>query len=277
MSEKGEKASWLEPLPEEYTTEEGSTGRRMLIAGATVVVLAVFGGLVWYSYLEGSDKGPVPVVRADRSVVKEKPDTPGGLKVLDQDKRVFNRLASGAADNSDQLAPSGELPLDRPVEAPKATDDILAQAEEAIKQSVVLSQKLSAATGGARKPAVPESKAPSKGAEKPVVEAVEKPAPKSVVKPSVKKTVAKDVKIGNFLIQLGAFGKKDTAMRLWKQIQKDNMTLLDGLSSDIMMIDLGKKGVLYRLRGGMIGDRASADKICAGLKAKKQACIVVAK
>lgn len=79
---------------------------------------------------------------------------------------------------------------------------------------------------------------------------------------------------GDFLIQLGAFGKKQSAENLWKKLQQENAALLAGLGPDVMMIDLGKKGVLYRLRG-MLAERASADAICAALKAKKQACIVV--
>lgn len=260
MSEEGEKASWLEPLPEEYTTEEDTTGRRMLIAALTVVVLAVFGGLIWYSYLEGTDIGPVPVVRADKSVVKEKPDTPGGLQVLDQDKGVFNRLVSDRVENSEQLAPSGDLPLDRPVET-KAVETATDMVAEDIKSEA---KEITAKTV---EPIEAEQ----------VASEVATIAPASAGKSPVSSEVSSDVKIGNFLVQLGAFGKKNTAIQLWQKLQRDNGTLLAGLSSDIMMIDLGKKGVLYRLRGGMVADRASADKICAGLKAKKQACIVVAK
>ena len=76
-------------------------------------------------------------------------------------------------------------------------------------------------------------------------------------------------------MQLGAFGKKTTAEQLWRKLQKDNTILLAGLDADIMMVDLGKKGVLYRLRGGMIATRSNADTICQALKLRKQACIVV--
>lgn len=231
MSDEGEKASWLEPLPDEYGTEEDMTGRRMMIAALTVVILAIFGGLIWYSYLEGTDNGPVPVVRADNSVVKEKPDTPGGMQVPDQDKNVFNKVASVQADNSEKLEASAELPIERPIEkVVEKTPQTLPPAQKEI-----------------------------------IADEVATIAP------------ASQGKIGDYLIQLGAFGKKDTADLLWNKIQNNNSDLLKGLTSDIMMIDLGKKGVLYRLRGGMIDGRATADKICATLKAKKQACIVVAK
>jgi len=228
MSNEDEKSSWLEPLPEEYAAEGDMTGRRMVIAALTVVILAIFGGVIWYSYLKGSDNGPVPVVRANKAVVKEKPDTPGGLLVPDQDKRVFNKVVSAEKDSLEQLAPSAELPVDRPLadEPTAAVKEELAAAEE----------------------------------------------PPTLLPPT-----AGDVKDGGFLVQLGAFGKETTAEQLWEKIHRANAVLLAGLRADIMMVDLGKKGVLYRLRGGMIADRPAAEKICDGLKAKKQACIVVAK
>lgn len=238
MSDEGEKASWLEPLPDEYGTAEDMTGRRMMVAALTVVILAIFGGLIWYSYLEGTDNGPVPVVRADNSVVKEKPDTPGGMQVPDQDKSVFDKVASVQADESEKLEASAELPIDRPVK--KAVEEEMPVVEE-----------------------VPQSLPPTQN--EIVAREVATIAP------------ASEGKIGNFLVQLGAFGKKETAKQLWNKIQNDNSALLAGLSSDIMMIDLGKKGVLYRLRGGMIDGRPAADAICVELKTKKQACIVVAK
>lgn len=222
MPDEDEKSSWLEPLPEEYTTGEDMTGRRMLVAAFTVIVLAIFGGLIWYSYLKGNDDGPVPVVHADKSVVKEKPDNPGGLQVPDRDKRVFERVTSSPSQESEQLGRSAELPLERPEEA------------------------------------VPESR--------------DIPAP-----PVQEPEAAASLPTGKYLVQLGAFGHKETAEKLWNRLQQENMSQLGDLNPDIMMIDRGKKGVLYRLRGGRVADKAAATNICKALKAKKQACIVVSK
>ncbi len=237
MSDEGEKSSWLEPLPEEYATEGDLTGRRMLVAALTVIILAIFGGLIWYSYMESNNSGPVPVVRADKSVVKIKPDTPGGLQVPDQDKNVFNKITSANNDKTDTLAPSAELPLERPVAVPVDVEP----------EPVPLPPKM-------------ETKTTEAAARK--VAAI---APSSAGK------------TGRFFVQLGAFGKKSSAENLWGKLEKDNAALLLGLTPDIMVLDLGKKGALYRLRGGMIATRGEAKDICDALKAKKQACIVVTK
>ncbi len=241
MSDEDEKSSWLEPLPEEYAADSDMTGRRMLIAALTVIVLAIFGGLVWYSYMEGNDNGPVPAVRADKSVVKIKPSNPGGLEVPDQDKRVFDRVTADQLDAPESLAPSAEIPVDRPTDA--TADEM---ADEVVSE------------------VAPD--AASEGQEA-TTEAVVKPADQGPAKRAVIE--------GDFLIQLGAFGKKQSAEKLWRKLRQENVALFAGLAPDIMMVDLGKKGVLYRLRGGMLAERASADAICAALKAKKQACIVV--
>ncbi|WP_438994485.1 SPOR domain-containing protein [Pseudemcibacter sp.] len=42
-----------------------------------------------------------------------------------------------------------------------------------------------------------------------------------------------------------------------------------------MRVDLGSRGVLYRVRGGMIESREAADKVCADLKKNNQSCMVV--
>ena len=261
MSDEGEKSSWLEPLPGEYADEGDMTGRRMLVAALTVIILAIFGGLIWYSYLEGNKGGPVPVVRADKSVIKVKPDTPGGLQVPDQDKSVFNKVTLADAEKAENLAPSAELPVDLPADmSVEKTSD--AKSIEGAKAKAVQAEKESRL---ALLPPSTEDKPTTKSVRGAVVV-----TPKKIL--SKKKALTE-----GFLVQLGAFGKKATAENLWQKIQKDNGPLLAGLGPDIMMVDLGKKGVLYRLRGGVIADRAQADKICATLKVKKQACIVVKK
>lgn len=240
MSGGDEKTSWLEPIPEEYANDGEMTGRRMFFAALTVIILAVFGGLIWYSYLDGNDNGPVPVVRADRSVVKEKPDNPGGLQVPDQDKRVFVRVDSEEPEKEQSLAPGAEIPVERETKpAPEVAKAEVAKQPEQYIQPLKAEQ-------------LPET--------------TSKTTPKTTPKTN-----------GKYLVQLGAFGQKKTAEQLWIKLQAKFPVILGGLGPDIMMIDLGKKGVFYRLRGGMIADRKLADQICVGLSAKKQPCMVVTK
>jgi len=40
-------------------------------------------------------------------------------------------------------------------------------------------------------------------------------------------------------------------------------------------VDLGEKGVFYRVQAGPLADAAAAERLCAELKERKQGCIVV--
>jgi len=241
MSDENGRSSWLQPLPEAYADEGDMTGRRMFVAALTVITLAIFGGLIWYSYLKGTNDGPVPVVRADNSVIKEKPENPGGLEVPDQDKNVFNRVESGKAEHDGNLGASAELPAERP-------ETVLS---ETVAKNITTA------------PTVPNQIGSPTARPEDVAKAV------AAIAPSVKGNN------GGFLVQLGAFSKEESAQKLWATLKNENAALLMGVSPDVMMIDLGKKGVLYRLRGKMTSTKGHAEDICTALKAKKQACIVV--
>ncbi|WP_321390926.1 SPOR domain-containing protein [Emcibacter sp.] len=250
--ERKEKSSWLEPLPEEYAGEENMTSRRMIIAAITVVVLAIFAGVIWYSYMQGADKGPVPVVRADKSVIKVKPDDPGGMKVPHQDKEIFEQVAGAGSEKEEVLGASSEIPMDRPsVDAPAAGD-----------LNVALPPNPPVEEGDAEAKTVAEAE-----------QAAEQISPAaSAPTPSVTER-----ETGDFMIQLGAFSQLASAEKLWANLAQKHGDLLAGLTPDYMVVDLGEKGVLYRVRGGNIEDRDAADRICDQLKKAGQGCMVVKK
>ena len=71
--------------------------------------------------------------------------------------------------------------------------------------------------------------------------------------------------------------EKSSSAAKWLQAKKKNSSVLARLSPTYMRVDLGAKGVLYRVRGGMINGRKAADNICASLKKNNQGCMVVKK
>ena len=84
-----------------------------------MLAVAAFGWVIWIAYDEGIRTGAVktvPLIRAEASDLKRKPDNPGGLVVPHQDKLVFNRLAPGQADEPvERLLPLPEAPVALPV------------------------------------------------------------------------------------------------------------------------------------------------------------------
>jgi len=221
-------ASWLKPLPEEFANE-GMTNRiRLIFTSVTAIVLICFGVLLWFSYTsESEDMGIVPVVRADNSVVKEKPDEPGGKEILFQDKEVFDRVDNVLNEDQDVIASSAEIPLKRPV------------IEEVIKE-VVLEEVT------------------------PEVVVTEKAEP-----------VAPVAFKGDFMIQIGAFADKSIAEAYWASAKSKYAKFLTNLDPIYMRVDLGARGVLFRVRGGMLENRSAADAVCSSLKSNNQNCIVV--
>ena len=78
-------------------SQGGKRGLALPIAAA-FVVLAGFVGAVWYAYnwgLEDGGRMEVPLIKAEDSPVKVKPDDPGGLKVPNQETLVLNQDGSG--------------------------------------------------------------------------------------------------------------------------------------------------------------------------------------
>ena len=240
MTEKNvDEESWLRPLPEEFANSGMSSRRRMIFASITFVVLAGFSVLIWLSYTsESDDMGPVPVIRADNSVVKEKPDEPGGKEILYQDREVFDRVDNLKKDEESILASSSEIPLKRPV------------AELPIEE----------------KPSAVEEQKPPVVAEQPASKPVS--IPKSAPAPA-------SAPVGTFMVQIGAFAEKSKAEAFWTSVKTKNNTAMARLSPSYMRLDQGVRGSIYRVRGGMIGTRKAADEICAALKRNNQNCIVV--
>lgn len=240
-NKKNENASWLKPIPEDFANDGMSSKKRMILSSVTLVVFIAFGVLIWMSYTsESEDLGPIPVVRADNGVIKKKPEEPGGKEIPFQDKEVFARVDNLPAEEESTIAASAEIPLKRPV-APE-----LPVVEEEPSEEVAT--------------AVAE-----------IVEEVQPSAPAVAPSPPVQRST------GNYMVQVGAIGDRAKADVLWNDVKSKNSTVLANLSPDIIRVDLGERGILYRVRGGMIESREEADRICNSLKSNNQGCLVVSR
>jgi hypothetical protein len=106
--------------------DDGGTVRRLLrrwgrVGGivAALGMAAIFAAAAWYA-LQRSDMQPrvlaeVPLVRAELGPVKEKPEDPGGLKIPNQDKLVFERITpKPQGPKVEKLAPAPEEPIVKP-------------------------------------------------------------------------------------------------------------------------------------------------------------------
>ncbi len=59
-------------------------------------------------------------------------------------------------------------------------------------------------------------------------------------------------------------------------MMKTHPDVLNGLKVNVVKVDRGADGALFRVQGGPFTDRAAAETACGKLKQKSQACLVVA-
>jgi len=276
----------------EYHARRRDAGNKPvgLIAGVAIGLVAV-GGIGWYMYangmLSGSTPGGVPqLVQADPEPYKVKPENPGGMQVENQDKLVYDRVAKGEAPpRVENLLPPPEEPKappqpappppevaaqePTPAQEPTATESEAPQVPSAAEPEVdPLAAAVAAATGGREAATGPLATAPAtppETEEDQIAAAIAAAPAASPIAPVP----------GAFQVQLASARSADGAMGEWKRISGKNAVVLDGLSPSVSEVDLGEKGVFFRLRAGPLADKAAADAICAELAAQNVGCIVV--
>ncbi|MBV8651618.1 MAG: SPOR domain-containing protein [Alphaproteobacteria bacterium] len=276
----------------DYDEEERPRGRlrRPLIIG---VALAVVLGGAWYAYGPGAKRAPgdVPLIRADDTATKTRPNQPGGMAIPDQDKLVFDQ--GHGQPQVEKLLPAPETPLPRPAAAepdtapalpaggsspaPVAATDatpsqpaaLAAIAPAAGPQGGVATTAMTATPAATPTPAPPPTTAAP--AAKPAAAAAATPTP-TPAKPPVKVALATT---GGYKLQVGAMRSDEIAKKEWERIKAANKDILGGLNATWPRVDLGAKGVFYRIQTSAIADAATADHLCSELKQRNVGCIIV--
>lgn len=188
------------------------------------------------------------------TMVKQRPDAPGGMKIDHQDKKLFDLLESENSSNSvsDSVMEKAAATANKDVALVKQAID--KKAQEVQKEATIVETK------------VETTKAPV--AQK-VVEIVDtKP-----VEVKAQAEVSKNVVTSGWAVQLGSFRKTEDAQRAVGLYTDKVGNTLAGLTSYIKRVDLGDKGVVYRVYFTGIKDGESAKQICSQLKVQKQACL----
>jgi cell division septation protein DedD len=254
-------------------------GRPLLRIILVAVVMTLFAGSLWYAYdhVRSRSPGEVPLIRADISATKARPEQPGGMAIPDQDKLVYNQ--GRAQPQVEKLLPPPETPLPRPVAAaepipeppvapvvPPSTPGpgpATLPAEAAVSTVVTRPQPVAAVPPAA--PAQPVAVTPPP-----------KPAPVAVAAPPA--TVQAPTKApagGGFRLQLAALRSEDAAKKEWSRIKQANKDLLGAYAAAWPRVDLGDRGIYYRLQAGPVSDGAAAERVCSELKRRNVGCILV--
>jgi hypothetical protein len=232
--------------------------RRLLATMLAVLVMLLFGGGLWFAYVQatrhvGSDaaSGDVPLIRADERPTKVKPERPGGMEIPDRDKLIYNP----SHPVTEHLLPPPEKPMPRPMPPPPTQSPQTEAAKPPTSPAQV------ATTAPEPAPAATQMAQPPQQITAPPVKAPQAPS-----KPAA-------AKVGPRL-QLGSLRSEEAARQEWERIKHKNTDLLGSLSASPIRADLGDKGIYYRVQTGPVADPASAERICSELKQRNIGCII---
>jgi hypothetical protein len=255
-----------------------------------------------------------PILRAEAGPTKVRPDEPGGMEVPHQDKLVYDRLNPSSAQGGgevERLLPPPETPMERPRAEPElpSEEPMMPMAEEGegelagaqqprvtepapapvpqqrpvpqqpayqpTTQPAPVQQQHTPATPPP--PAVASSK-PQQLVPPPAQSVTPKPAPQVAATPTPPKPAtpapAPAATGGTVRLQVAAVDSEAKAASEWSRLQRKFPGELGGLSMRTVRVDLGAKGIFYRIQGGPV-DEARARQICAALSAQGAGCVLV--
>lgn len=78
-----------------------------------------------------------------------------------------------------------------------------------------------------------------------------------------------------YRLQLGAMRTPEGAQQEWNQLQHQHGDVLGKLAYAAPRVDLGNRGVFYRIQAGPLADAAAANRACGELKRRGVSCIPV--
>jgi Flp pilus assembly protein TadD/cell division septation protein DedD len=92
-----------------------------------------------------------------------------------------------------------------------------------------------------------------------------KPAPIGAMRPA----------ISSHRIQLGALRSEEAAREEWERLRRKHPDLLGAFAAQVSRVDLGERGVFWRLQAGPIADGKRAERLCDELKRRHAGCVPV--
>lgn len=278
--------------------------RRISIRTVLMVVVLVFVVVVWVAYPRGAERYQdvrLPLVRADHSPYKVKPESPGGQFIPHQDSTIFEPLESVQSDVIENILPDAEEPMGRDeiehvvteqkkslIQPPSLNLDVQLtdKKEDIVKQLSPQKQKAKLIDVekelAARKIDTENIRPQQQGQEVienvQVKDIIEQAAiPKPAVKPNIEKPKTQVVKKAPVkpqttsslrYVQVGAFDTKPKAEVEYRKRVLWYGDLIADLNVNYEYADLGAKGVYFRVKLGPTSE-AEARRICNIILDKK--------
>ncbi len=298
----------------EFDLEEAEPPKRrgrLLAAMIALFAIGGFGGVLWYAYSQGqrSADAVAPILKADGEPTRLKPEQPGGMVVPHQDKLVLNSMQQAArpGQQAERLLPPAEAPLPQTTRTapPPAASVTLAPPPAApappppqpvpqmaapapmvppTPPTAVPAPPAPTTAGSLIAPPAPPPVPPASSASAPPVPPpvvptppAPPPPPQIAARPPTPAPPPAAPRVssgsGDWRVQLGSFPAADQANAQWDRLKRAHAEL-QPLGPTTVRVDLGDKGVWYRLQAGPLNE-PGARALCDDLKSKKRDCLVV--
>lgn len=284
------------------------------IALAAVAVFGIGIWFAYDQGVKRGASGAPPLVRADQSPTKVAPENPGGLQVPNQDRQIYERLGSGpqAAPGQERVLPPSERPLPSPPPgvssgaasgssstaqatpgpavtipnrpAPAGVPNQTTAPSPAVTSppganTVATPPRVAnvAPIGNAQPPSAPAATPQSRAGTQPAASAPANPRPAAsqTAPQTAPQAAVQPAAGGSARVQLASLKDQREAQATWGALQKKFPAELGALTASYERVDLGDKGIYFRLQAGPLQNRAAAQVICERLSAARQGCIVV--
>ena len=276
------------PGAEIYTRSSSFNMPSARAIGVVLLLVCVgFGSTYYYAYQQGVAEGQrslPPVVLAENTPIKVPADqVPGGTPEKPENLNIYDVMRGdnpATAPKADAPAPS--TPADN---ATGSIESLIARSEDPFAEALTRAKPQTPQNSievlrnsGAVKvtPPRPELNRAPRAAQPP-----EQAAPPQTARVSPPKAVAKPVqpvaKTGgrqDFMVQLAASRSRALARGVYANLQKQYDDVLGRRDPLFLRVDLGAKGIFYRVNVPGFADRAAATAFCANLKKRGQDCLV---
>ncbi|HVM80687.1 MAG TPA: SPOR domain-containing protein [Stellaceae bacterium] len=246
-------------------------GNRGLAIALALAVMALCAGAVWVAYelKRAPEAGAhAPLIQADNQPVKVKPGDPGGMEIPNRDRLVFNQKGDSTAEHV--LAPP-EAPMPRPAPQPAATPPPPQTQSSAVPPPPAQAPAPPAAPAPSAITGAPSTPAPASPGEARATPAPSPPQQSAAVPPPAPTPTSGK----GFRLQVASVKTEDGAKQEWERIRRQNTDLLGALSYKAERVDLGERGVFFRVQIGPIADGSEAERICGALRSRNVGCILV--
>jgi sporulation related protein len=272
---------------------EPKKGGKKLMAAVLVGAVVTGGGLAYLykSSMGGAETGEPALVTADARPIKEKPADPGGREFPNGSKLIYDRL-DGAPTDGPRVAAreegnSGEVPgvvttgsngtLEERIQtalqnAKKSEDGPEQTAANADLPRPVRTEifrpdgSVDAARPQRRQAAAVDSEPAPRAASREAAPAVAAAPARAQIAAATPAAISSSGGGDGMFVQIAARNDEAAAMAAFADLKQKYASVLGAHSPSVRKVDLGEKGVWFRLLVGPMPSKADADKLCEDLK-----------